>query len=84
MIISEEVGVAKPDPRAFDLAFAELGHPPRSQVLMIGDSLSSDIAGASGYDLDTCWYDPTGQATARDLTPTHRIDALGQLLTITG
>ena len=55
VIISEEVGAAKPDPAIFDAAFELLGRPPRAKVLLIGDSLSSDIAGGRDYGLDTCW-----------------------------
>ena len=38
MIISEEVGAAKPDPAIFDAAFERLGRPPRAEVLLVGDS----------------------------------------------
>ena len=79
IIISEEIGVAKPDARFFDATFARLGHPPRSKVLMIGDNWSSDIVGAAGYGLDTCWYNPKGET--RPATPgiTHEVRALSEL-----
>ncbi len=38
LIISEQVGVAKPDARIFDYALAQAGNPPRSRVLMVGDT----------------------------------------------
>ena len=49
LIISEEVGAAKPHPAFFDAAFARTGNPPRSDVLIIGDSLTSDIQGGVDY-----------------------------------
>jgi len=79
VIISEEVGAAKPDPAIFDAAFERLGRPPRTNVLVIGDSLSSDIAGARGYGLDTCWYNPTGTARPADATSTYEIHHLSEL-----
>jgi YjjG family noncanonical pyrimidine nucleotidase len=54
LIISEEVGSAKPAAGIFDAAFAALGWPAKGEVLMIGDSLSSDIRGAANYGIDAC------------------------------
>ena len=61
LVISEEVGAAKPDPAYFAAALSRIGSPPREQVLLIGDSWSSDIAGANGYGIDACWYNPGRQ-----------------------
>ena len=47
LIISEEVGSAKPAPGIFDAAFAAMGDPARAEVLLIGDSLTSDIRGGA-------------------------------------
>jgi 2-haloacid dehalogenase len=58
IIISEEVGFAKPAKEYFDVAFARLGHPAKHEVLMIGDGWASDIEGAVQYGIDACWYNP--------------------------
>ncbi len=58
VVISEEEGVAKPEPGIFDVIFGRMGHPHRSEVLMVGDSLTSDIRGANRYSIDACWYNP--------------------------
>jgi 2-haloacid dehalogenase len=58
VLISEELGVAKPHPGIYDAAFTAMGQPEKKEVLMVGDSLSSDIRGARDYDIDTCWYNP--------------------------
>ena len=78
-VISEEVGVAKPDPRIFDIAFQRLGGPDRREVLIIGDSLTSDMAGGVAYGIDTCWYNPTGRAADPGLAITYQIQDLDQL-----
>jgi YjjG family noncanonical pyrimidine nucleotidase len=82
VVISDEVGVAKPDPRIFDLALERMRCPARSEVLMIGDSLSSDIAGAVSYGIDACWYNPEERAADADLAARYEIRALGELLDI--
>jgi 2-haloacid dehalogenase len=58
IIISEEIGAAKPAKEFFDTAFARLGHPSKREVLMIGDGWASDIQGAVQYGIDACWFNP--------------------------
>ena len=82
VVISSEVGVTKPRPEIFDLAFEWLGYPDPTTALMIGDSLTSDIAGGRSYGLDTCWYNPHGKSLAGDEVVTHEIDDLAALPTI--
>ncbi len=80
MIISEEVGAAKPKAAFFAAAFARLGHPAKSEVLIIGDSLTSDIQGGVDYGLDTCWYNPSAEPRPSDLPLTYEIVHLRELL----
>jgi YjjG family noncanonical pyrimidine nucleotidase len=82
LIISEEVGAAKPDPAIFAVALQRLGNPPKSDVLMIGDSLSSDIRGAVNFGLDSCWYNPGSAPRPADLPITYEIKHLNELLTL--
>ncbi len=82
LIISEELGAAKPDTAFFDLAFERLGQPSKADVLMIGDSLSSDMRGASRYGLDTCWFNPARLPRPEDVALTYEIAALEELVTL--
>jgi 2-haloacid dehalogenase len=84
IIISEEVGAAKPDRRIFDVALERMGFPPRDKVLIVGDSLSSDIQGGSDYGLDTCWYNPGGNPRPDGLRIRYEIAGLEQLLDLVG
>ncbi len=79
IIISEEVGLSKPDPRIFECAMDMLGRPRRDAVLMVGDSLSSDIRGGVNAGIHTCWYNPHGATCCEDLAPTYEIRALEEL-----
>jgi 2-haloacid dehalogenase len=80
VVISEEVGYSKPHPGIFDVAFTRMGHPAKDKVLMVGDSLTSDIKGASDYGIDTCWYNPAGAPRPADLSITYEIRTLDELL----
>ena len=61
ILISEELGCAKPDLRFFEAACEALRMPP-SELLCVGDNPDSDIAGARSAGIDACWYSPTGGA----------------------
>ena len=61
VFISEELGIEKPNKEFFEKAFSELGVRDRSEVLVIGDSLTSDIKGGNNAGVDTCWYNPSGK-----------------------
>jgi 2-haloacid dehalogenase len=80
LVISEEVGAAKPDPAIFAEAMERMGRPERREVLVIGDSLSSDIAGGRAAGLDTCWYNPDGVARGSGPAPTYEIRRLPDLV----
>lgn len=82
VIISEEVGAAKPDRRIFDIAFQRMDHPAKEQVLIIGDSLTSDMKGGSVYGIDTCWFNPEGKPANSDLSIRYEIRQLQELLPI--
>ena len=82
VLISEELGVAKPHPGIFDAAFAAMGHPEKEQVLIIGDSLSSDIKGGSAYGIDTCWFNPQMKPRSTPDGIDYEIQNLKQLLDI--
>lgn len=81
LVVSEEVGAAKPAAAIFDAAFAAMGQPHRSQVTMVGDSLSADIAGGRAYGLRTVWVAPRSAPDPDTATqrPDHRIDSLDEL-----
>lgn len=82
VVISGEVGVAKPGPAIFDLAFAALGDPDRATTLMVGDSLSSDMRGGTDYGIGTCWYNPNGQILPDGVAITHEIADLAELVAL--
>lgn len=79
VIVSEEVGAAKPKGEFFAAAFARTGEPPKGDVLLIGDSLSSDIQGGADYGLDTCWFNPAGLERPPGLAITYEIARLEEL-----
>jgi len=79
VVISDEIGVAKPQTGFLEEAFSRMGEPSKSEVLMIGDSLSSDIAGGVNFGVDTCWFNPDGFALDGSPKPTYEIADLTEI-----
>ncbi|MDD7174416.1 MAG: YjjG family noncanonical pyrimidine nucleotidase [Clostridiales bacterium] len=79
MVISEEVGAAKPDPRMLELAMEKAGVTDRRRALMLGDSLSSDIAAAANAGVDACWFNPRGAGNAKGLPVRYEIRSLDEV-----
>jgi 2-haloacid dehalogenase len=82
IVISSEVGVAKPAPGFFDVVFEQLGWPPKDTALMVGDSLTSDMRGGHDYGLATCWYNPDRRRVEDRNTITHEINDLAELIAL--
>ncbi|QUL58010.1 YjjG family noncanonical pyrimidine nucleotidase [Paenibacillus tritici] len=82
IIISEETGYQKPETGIFDYAFEKLKLADKRKVLMVGDSLTSDIQGGINYGIDTCWFNPLGKPGDPEITPTYEIRSLDELLEI--
>lgn len=86
VVISEEAGAAKPDEKIFDVAFQRMaafqrmGSPRKEEVLIVGDSLTSDIKGGNNYGIDTCWFNPAQRPRDLNVGIEYEIRDLGELL----
>lgn len=80
VVVSDEVGAAKPDPRIFDAAFDVAGGPPREEVAIVGDSLTSDMAGGRAYGITTIWIDATGAGHHPHPAPDHTVRSITELV----
>ncbi len=84
IVISAELGIAKPDPRFFAHALRALG-ADREGAVMIGDSLSRDVAGARAAGLRSIWVDRGGaRPRPGDAVPDARVTALNQIRSCLG
>jgi putative hydrolase of the HAD superfamily len=79
IVVSDEIGVSKPDEGFFAHAFHEMEHPPKKTVLVVGDSLLSDIKGGENFGLDTCWYNPGRKQNTTTHIPTYEVAQLEEI-----
>lgn len=68
VVLSDDIGVNKPDRRLFDYAMQRAGDTDPSRHLMIGDNPSTDIAGALGAGWYALYYKP-GATPSADALP---------------
>jgi 2-haloacid dehalogenase len=76
LIISDEIGHAKPHKAFFDHTFEEMSHPDKSSTLVIGDNLGSDIRGGNDFGLSTCWYNEKGKKAYAGIEANYEINDL--------
>jgi len=77
VIVSEDAGAQKPDPRIFDYAFEKTGARPEDSLL-VGDDPQSDIFGAQQAGMDQVWLAQPGETSPYE--PTYQINQLKELM----
>ena len=73
--ISMDIGYDKPDIRFYQEALRRCGLSP-DQVLMVGDSMTTDVLGAQAAGMPTCFFDRRGENTGSHLAITHLSELL--------
>ncbi len=79
IFISEEIGSKKPDIEFFEKIFDEIGIKNKDEILMIGDTLTSDILGANNVGIDSCLVD-IHKISNPEIVPTYKVEKTIDLL----
>lgn len=79
VFVSEAVGAQKPLKAYFDAVLAAVEETDPRKLLVIGDSLGSDIQGAANAGLDCVWFNPKGQANDRGLPVTKEAKTYAEI-----
>ena len=80
IFISGELGVQKPRKEYFDACIRRMKDPgSRNSMLIIGDTLSSDILGGLQAGIDTCWYNPGFADPDPEITATFEVHSFREL-----
>ena len=69
IFISDEIGYEKPHIEFFNYVFDRIPTKNPDEVIIIGDSLTSDIAGGIRAGIHTCWYHPNNEENHSDVKP---------------
>lgn len=84
VFISEELGVEKPMAGFFQAVFAKIPPYSRDRILIVGDSLTSDMKGGVNAGIKTCWFNPEGKENTSGLRLDYEIRRLEEVLSIVG
>ncbi len=79
IVTSEDVGAYKPDGAPFRAGLAALGIDT-AEALHVGDSLSSDVAGANALGIRVAWINPAGRTPPESARIDYELADLRELL----
>ncbi len=82
IIVSEEVGAAKPDELFFEYTLNKINFHNKKEILIIGDSLKSDMLGGNLANIDTCWFNPERTKNESNAKPTYEVTKLIDILSL--
>jgi 5'-nucleotidase len=84
VIVSDEIGVAKPHIDYFHHVYESISNPPsKEETLIVGDNLKSDILGGLNFGIKTCWLHH-GKDNDTDIEPHFSIPKVHHLDEILG
>jgi putative hydrolase of the HAD superfamily len=78
VVFSQDVGVEKPDAGIFLAACKQGGCAP-CELVHVGDSLASDVAGANGVGAVSVWLNRRTRPNSSEIVPDHEIRSLVDL-----
>ena len=77
--ISETVGHKKPSREYFEHVFSHIPQVDKKKILIVGDSLTADIAGGNAAGIDSCWFNMHSHVNHTAIEPTYEISKLSEL-----
>ncbi|MBS7577348.1 MULTISPECIES: YjjG family noncanonical pyrimidine nucleotidase [unclassified Enterococcus] len=79
IFLSEDMGYQKPQPQFFEYIASKIPNYQKEQVIMIGDTLTSDILGGNQYGIPTIWYNPEELENHTEIVPTREVKQLMEI-----
>ena len=79
ILTSGEIGIGKPNIEFFNILFEKLENKDKNKMMLIGDSLTTDIQGGMNAGIDTCWFNPDNKTLQEEYKPTTTINKLLEL-----
>lgn len=80
VFISEDVGYDKPAKEFFDYVMERIGIHDRDSIMIVGDSLSTDMRGGNNAKIICCWYNPNHNIDNMGLSIDYEIDDIARVL----
>ena len=84
IFLSEKLGVEKPNVSFFEKVFSAIPPSRPEEILIVGDSLTSDIQGGINAGIKTCWYNPDHKPLPEGYDIDYVISDLHEVIPILG
>lgn len=84
VFISDEIGIDKPNLAFFTAVWEKIGAYSPDEVLIVGDSLTSDMQGGNNANIRTCWFNPKGTPLPSHLRIDYDIRQISEVAAICG
>lgn len=82
IFISDEIGYEKPNIEFFNAVQEKTGKFNKNEVMIIGDSLSSDMQGGNNAGILCCWYNPHNSENKNNIRIDFEIKDISEILSI--
>lgn len=82
VFISDKIGYEKPSIEFFDAVQSKIGKFNKNEVMIIGDSLSSDMKGGNNAGILCCWYNPNNAENKNGIKIDFEIKNIAKILDI--
>lgn len=79
IFVSEDTGSQKPKAEFFDYCFARIPEQDPTRMIIIGDSLTSDIQGGQNAGIATCWVNFGGHPRMAGVNPDYEVNRLADI-----
>ena len=76
VFISELLGHEKPSLQFFEKVFENIGTYEKNEILIVGDSLTSDMQGGNNAGIVCCWYNPKHLENTKNVKVDYEVDHL--------
>jgi len=80
IIVSDEIGISKPNQEIFALAKHTSGNIPAENILLVGDNPISDIGGAQKFGFKTIWFNPKEKEIPKEIQPSLIVTKLEDII----
>lgn len=82
VFVSETIGYQKPRKEYFDYVLDKIREKDKEKLLVVGDSLTSDIKGAMNAEIPCCWLNIFDEKMPAEYTAQWEIKKIRELLDI--
>lgn len=83
LVSSEEIGgIPKPTEEFFKYLLSKCKNTDLDSMLIVGDSLSTDVLLGTNNGFDSCWFNPSNKEDLEEFCPTYIVNNYNELISI--